>query len=164
MFYFRFWKLNFVEKQHKINRGGQADGRTVKKRRSNGRGRGRERQRRHRQHRKQLWRRRTERAKRDRWMALVPRFMVDQEFPVRCTRFFRLRSTSSCPALLLLLFCLFLDFLFVSSAPAPDVVARFCLIYLATCRLATATRCNCGEARVRRRKMSLGCIHNMPEP
>lgn len=100
----------------------------------------------------------------DGWMALVPRFMVDQEFPVRCTRFFRLRSTSSCPALLLLLFCLFLDFLFVSPAPAPDVVARFCLIYLATCRLATATRCNCGEARVRRRKMSLGCIHNMPEP
>jgi len=27
-----------------------------------------------------------ERAKRDRWMALVPRFMVDQEFPVRCMR------------------------------------------------------------------------------
>lgn len=35
-------------------------------------------------------RERTERAMRDRWMALVPRFMVDQEFPVRrrCTRFF----------------------------------------------------------------------------
>lgn len=128
----------------------------------------RRRRRRERRHRKQLWRQRTERnapSEIDGWLWCQDLWLI-KNFPYVARAFFSgSASTSSCSALLLL-FCLFLDFLFVCAAPshAPVAVARFCLIFLATCRLATATRCNGGDARVRRRKMSLGCIHNMPEP
>lgn len=89
-----------------------------------------------------------ERAKRDRWMALVPRFMVDQEFPVRCMRLRFPTQKLHLP--------LIFRFPFVSafSAMHPSQSASSCVFPFPQLHL----------SRVRRREMSLGCIHNMAAP